>query len=103
MIKHHRRNPSKSLLNLTLADVASVYSGKAGRCMCGCAGNYRLSSHVDRVAEGRRRGYPVKPTDINDAQVRKVIKILQNATDVEEFDDGFSVDIDGRRYAAYIR
>lgn len=57
-------------------DLFSVYSGRPGRCCCGCFGQHRyLSEH--RVAAGKHRGYTVDDEDINDRQVNRVLRLLQ--------------------------
>ncbi len=62
--------------SVTPAQVVSVYSGKAGKCMCGCAGNHRYNpDHAELGA--KRRGYPVLAEDINMTQVTRVLRLIQ--------------------------
>jgi hypothetical protein len=66
-----------ALAALTPANVQGVYSGKPG-CACGCKGNYRYHSTQVQAAT-KRRGYEVTPDEVNDKQVAKVLKIVQEA------------------------
>lgn len=61
----------------------SVYSGKAGKCYCGCSGNHRYASkHVE--AAGKDRGYAIGKEEVNDRQVKKVLGIVQANFQLEE-------------------
>jgi hypothetical protein len=62
-------------------DVLMVYSGIAG-CMCGCLGNYRYPKGNKELGK-TQRGYEIKPEEINDAQVTRVLKKMATLTDVE--------------------
>src|SRR5258708_7776573 len=93
---------------LDTADVVKVYSGKAS-CCCGCSGNYRYNS--EHVALGSdRRGYKVDEVEMNDAQVRRVLKIIQeNPSGAEISIEGpnervghVCVTINDRWYIAYL-
>lgn len=72
------------LATLTVQDILKVYSGRPG-CACGCRGNYRYRKET--VEEGTKsRGYAVDKSDINEAQVKKVLKFMQDyaaRTDVD--------------------
>ena len=51
----------KSLLaSVTVDQVMSVYSGKAGRCYCGCSGNHRYASKRFGSREGRGMMVPME-------------------------------------------
>ena len=81
-------NEVKSLLaSVTLDQVMSVYSGKAGRCYCGCSGSHRYASKHREIA-GKDRGYGVKDDEVNDRQVRRVLRIVK---------ESFSYDPEARR------
>lgn len=68
---------AKALLaNLTLDQVMSAYSGKAGKCCCGCAGIHRYASAHREIA-GKDRGYPISDDEVNDRQVKRVLKIVK--------------------------
>ena len=51
-------------------NVYKVYSGKSGRCMCGCAGKY---SYTARGAVEQNPGY-----DVSDAVSERSVKIIAN-------------------------
>jgi len=81
------------LKKMKFEDVGQVYSGKDGRCCCGCAGIHRRSSVI-----GKRYPYDV----INDKFVRKVLKILQDRiAEVTVGDNNFAVVIWERLYIVY--
>lgn len=91
---------AQDLAGLSASDVASVYSGRPG-CMCGCKGNHRYSSE-HREAASKRRGYAVSDDEVNDRQVRKVLALVQEHwAEVEDFGDGFFLELAGRYYAVY--
>ena len=82
--------------------VSSVYSGKPG-CACGCRGQYRYNSAM-LAAESKRRGYAVEAEDVNDKQVRKVVRLLLiNWPDVkvDDANEFAYAEINGRSYCAY--
>lgn len=73
----------ETLMNARSEDVLEVYSGRDGKCCCGCSGKYSYNSR--RVDEGsRERGYALDPKDCNDRMVAKVLKLMKaNAGSVE--------------------
>ena len=84
-----------NLQELTVDDILSCYSGLPG-CCCGCRGNHRYNSKY--VDEGtKKRGYQVTSDEVNDKQVKKVLKLLQQAdpANVEFSADGnnFSIEV----------
>jgi hypothetical protein len=88
--------------------VLSVYSGKAGACMCGCSGkHYYHPSH--RWEAGASRGYEVDEDECNKGMITRVLKVLRSATDVKvdtPVGDGGDIvyaTVDGRDYVAYLR
>ncbi len=69
-------NVNELLAKVTIEQVMSVYSGKAGRCYCGCSGNHRYASkHV--AAASKDRGYAVDADEVNDRQVKRVLGIVK--------------------------
>jgi hypothetical protein len=62
-------------------DVLMVYTGKRG-CMCGCNGNYRYPKANAELGK-RQRGYDIKPEELNDAQVTRVLKRMATLDGVE--------------------
>lgn len=100
----------KMLYSLSLKNVQAVYSGKVG-CACGCRGNYRYNSSMVKQAS-EDRGYAVNPDEVNDRQIRKVIRTLQELSFAVEFTPFVSnerlagcLEIDlnnGKVYRAYV-
>jgi hypothetical protein len=61
---------------LQVADVASVYSGKNGRCCCGCSGKYSYNpAWSDFSSESR--GYALHQDEFNVTMVKKVLRLLK--------------------------
>jgi hypothetical protein len=90
-----------ALASLTTDQVVTVYSGRAGKCCCGCAGNHRVNSKHAALAT-ERRGYAHDPKDVNDRQVAKVLGLVRaNAKDAEAGMGNFSVVLENRLYVVY--
>ena len=80
---------------LTTEDVLSVYSGKNGRCCCGCAGE-----HYDGTLYQKETGRKV-----SDRMVKKVCRIINEAIDSGEAENGgnnISTVIGERLYICYL-
>lgn len=96
---------ANELRGMKVSDVSSVYSGKAGKCACGCAGSHRYNStHVESAT--KNRGYAVSADEVNDRQVKKVLGLLQQALaeraqDVDAGDNHYAVEVNGRSYVVY--
>lgn len=76
--------------------VYKVYSGKAGKCMCGCAGKY---SYTAQGAVDHNPGYE---PNINERGVKIIAgKVLRNPNAVRE-DDYMFVEENGRILVAYL-
>lgn len=96
---------AQNLRSLTAEDVMSVYSGKPG-CACGCNGNYRYNSAHQALGTAHR-GYAVDAEDVNDKQVRRVLKLVQTADlgdsswMASKDGDWYSVTLGGRVYTVY--
>ena len=82
---------------MELQDVYKVYSGKAGRCMCGCAGKYSYT------AEGAVSQNPGYDPEVNERSVKIIAgKVMRNPNTVRE--DGMLVlEQTGRNLVAYIK
>jgi hypothetical protein len=90
------------IVALTPASVVSVYSGKAGKCCCGCSGSHRYNS-ANILLGADRRGYGVDKGEVNDSQVAKVIRLVkENAGIAEDGDGHISVERDGRLWVLYL-
>ena len=94
---------NEQVMAVRLEDVVSVYSGKDGRCCCGCSGKHYIAT-AHRVEGCRRVGfYDTDAVVCNDVQVRRVMRIIQK-TDSAKMSDGFvEATVGGRLYIAYLR
>jgi hypothetical protein len=92
-----------SILALAFTDIASVYSGRAHRCCCGCSGKHYYNSTLTKSASAWR-GYPVLSEEINNRMVTRVLrKIQRNVTEAKLFEnDHVSVTLGNRLYVAYL-
>ena len=80
--------------------VLKVYSGKQGRCMCGCSGKYTYNPEL-REEGGEERGYEVTEDECNERTVKMITKKVYSSPNTV-FDDGFAyVYIGARTYAIY--
>jgi len=86
---------------LDLAQVKSVYTGKPGKCCCGCSGIHRYAkAHRDWAS--KNRGYTVKDDEINDKHVKKVVNVINaNIADADVGSNNTSVEICSRLFVAY--
>jgi hypothetical protein len=94
----------KAITRVQLSDVLKVYSGRHG-CACGCRGNYHVNPQHRALAD-RERGYPYDDSEINLAQVKKVLRILQrSAREVKAFAHRklliYSLESPSRLFAVY--
>lgn len=88
--------------DLSMDNVVSVYSGRNGKCCCGCAGKHTYAV-AHRDAASRSVGYPIKDEDVNDHVVKGVInKIKRNADAAECYTDHVAVVVGARLYIAYL-
>ena len=92
----------------SITEVSSVYSGKRGRCCCGCAGKHTYSEQHQSWA-GKNRGYKVSDEEVNDRvvtmMVNKVDRFVRSgqAEDVTMSDSHFGVDVGNRTYVLYFK
>jgi hypothetical protein len=84
---------SKKRLASLAEKTSNVYSGRDGRCCCGCSGIHRRSTKF-----AKENSYDV----YNDAFVKKVVRIIQ-ANSEQAFEGGnhVYVVIGDRLYVAY--
>lgn len=91
---------------LTVADVQSVYSGRANTCCCGCAGNHRYPSGPMRLEAGTARGYEVTDDEVSDREVKRVLGLVQKNWDDSDPeycpDSHCSVVVGKRVYIVYL-
>lgn len=92
---------AQQLLNLKASDLVSVYSGKSGKCSCGCSGTHRYWNAEEGTAD---RGYTVSPDEVNQRFMNTTLKTIQrNADQAEGWDNIWSYDSGTRVYVAYVR
>ena len=84
-----------------IENCSSVYRGKDGRCCCGCFGIHRYTK-ASAQSEGKKRGYPVTGSDINDSYVKKIRKIILDNIEIADVRDSYiAVVLNGILYIAY--
>ena len=88
-----------------LEDVMRVYSGKAGKCMCGCSGTYKVASAHKRIAD-ENRGYHYNEEDVSDRSVKtifgKIGKLIQAGVRYDLHHSYLALDTTaGRTYVLY--
>jgi hypothetical protein len=93
-----------------IAQVASVYSGAANKCMCGCSGKYRYAAQYQDWST-KERGYQVDDDEISDKSVKVIVAKINEAfaglneaeiTDKEITSKYVTVTIGQRVYVAYL-
>lgn len=81
-------------MQINKSNVVSVYSGRDGRCCCGCSGIHRHSSISKNMPS-----YGV----VSDRHVARVCNIMNKHVDELEYDNGHvALRLDGRLYIAYM-
>ncbi len=109
-------NPATKTEFPALTDVVSVYSGKAGKCCCGCSGTHRVAS-AHRQAAAKSRGYAVDDDEVSDRSVKLIYKKVEAAFELayhggaavagirlgNDGPDCWSVDIGNRTLCVYTR
>ena len=92
-------------VRITTDKVMSVYSGKNGKCCCGCAGKHYYASQFREFAS-EHRGYEVTDNEVSDRMVTKVVGIINSASSVEVPSTAaptfFSTVVGERLYIAYL-
>lgn len=87
-------------VTVSLDSVKSVYSGKAGKCACGCAGKHSYAS-AWRETAGKSRGYAVQDDEVSDRSVAAIFAKLSAAG--AKFEDGHVwAEVGNRLYVAYL-
>jgi hypothetical protein len=84
--------------NINIDNVRSVYSGKVGRCCCGCSGTHSYSSKYANEYS-KKMGYEVT---VNDRMITKVVNIIKNSTEVEHGENYLATTIGKRLYIIYM-
>jgi len=97
-------------MKLEISQIASVYSGKDGKCCCGCSGkHYYAKAH--QAASSKNRGYEVTDDEVSDRMVKKVVTkindVMAMPADIQrayqlDVDSSYVSIVDGTRlYIAY--
>jgi hypothetical protein len=88
---------------ISFDSVYSVYTGKAGKCCCGCAGKHTyVSTHRDFSTNNR--GYKVEDHEICDSAAKRIFNQIVNDPDAKVDDAGFiTVESDTRLKIAYFK
>lgn len=81
-------------LKIDVSTIQSVYSGKAGKCCCGCAGK-----HTYATAFADRAGYP--DPNVSDRTVRAVCGKIDAAEKPSDEGGHYFAEVGGRWYVAY--
>jgi len=90
-----------AVLNLKTDDIFSVYSGKAGKCCCGCSGKHYVNPLRQKEAEAGR-GYAYDAGQVSRAQVTRILGLLQADPGGCEVESNYvALTIGGRIYIAY--
>lgn len=94
------------MVDFNLENVASVYSGKNGKCCCGCAGKHRYAS-AHREWASHDRGYQISDDEVSDRSVMMIankIKRLGARQDDPSDNHVYAESENGSRlYIAYLR
>ena len=70
-----------------ISNITKVYSGKDGRCMCGCAGKYSYTAH-GAAEDGP--GYDVSDS-VNERSVKIIAKKVLSNPNTDHSDTGYAV------------
>lgn len=91
-------------MNINESKIASIYLGQAGKCMCGCSGNYAYSS-IHAEWSGKNRGYALSPAEINDKKIKmRLKKFFAMPGEIENIDDRiFSKENGTRQITIYMQ
>jgi len=94
-----------AVTEINIDDVMSVYSGKNGRCCCGCAGKHTYASKW-QAAAGKDRGFKVTDDEVNDRTVKLILGKIAKIGG-EQYDGPFGSHVSAvsgdRVYVAYLK
>lgn len=88
---------------LTLAEVASVYSGKAHACCCGCAGKHSYHAATRKEAS-KNRGYKLTDDELNEKQCTRVLNLVKKNVATAQYmvNDHIATEVGNRLYIVYL-
>lgn len=88
---------------IKIEQVSSVYSGRDGKCCCGCSGKHRYAS-AHREWAGENRGYKVSDEDVSDRSVKLLVNKMNAHLGVAYCEGDHYVLVLGQRlYLAYLK
>ena len=90
-----------NISEVTLSNVRSAYSGKAGRCCCGCSGKHVYQERTRELAS-KRRGYSVNDDEINEKKIASILKKIQNDPQSYAKDSYIALEIERKLYIVYL-
>jgi hypothetical protein len=86
----------KTLKDLTLSDIVSVYVGKSHRCCCGCSGLHSYNP-------GNRVEAEVSEDQCNLRTVQRVLKLVKDrSVQAEGYLNHYSYETASRLYIVYL-
>lgn len=83
-----------------MRNILSVYSGKLGKCMCGCSGKHTYNPEFREEGQ-KRRGYVLTDEDCNARTVARIAKKVLTSPDVVDEGEYAYIDTDTRSYVVY--
>ncbi len=89
------------MTTIQINQVASVYSGQAGKCCCGCSGNHRYAT-AHRIWAAIHRGYEIDDDEVSDRSVKIVVGKITRAEKIKVDGDVISAEVNGRVYIVYL-
>jgi len=92
-------------MRISKEQVLSVYSGIDGKCCCGCSGKHYYHSNQElRSMASKERGYEVTEEECSDKMINKIVKIINEAKELEDDMSSMKTAIIGNRvYIAYLK
>jgi len=92
----------KTIQTIEISDVLSVYSGRDGKCCCGCSGKHTYRK-ATQTAGSANRGYAVDDKEVNDSVATKVLNIVKaNEGSADKDGSNVSVVVGKRLYVVYL-
>jgi hypothetical protein len=98
----------KRRIAVALEEISSVYSGRARACCCGGAGTHRYPSTTDPKWFKTSTGTDLSKEDINDVQVKRIMKLINlalanNDHGIDESSRHIALETEKRIYIIYFK
>ena len=90
-----------NISEVTLSNVRSAYSGKVGRCCCGCSGKHVYQERTRELAS-KWRGYSVDDDEINEKKIASILKKIQNDPQSYAEDNHIALETERKLYIVYL-